>query len=86
MATKVTHSTVTREVPSLTSDKEYIATMTPAGILIREKGRRTSYGPLSWDLIFLKAAQASVLGGSGGNNEDDKPKRRKRVSRSLLFK
>lgn len=44
MATLVTKSKVTREVPPLSArSRPYIVTLVPEGIQLREKGRRTAY-------------------------------------------
>lgn len=34
-----------------------MVTMTAAGIEIREKGKRTTYGPVSWGTIMQKGAE-----------------------------
>lgn len=31
--------------------------MTDAGLLLREKGRRTTYGPLDWSWLYLQGAK-----------------------------
>lgn len=58
--------------------KLHVARMTPEGVYLREKGKRTEYGPVSWGLILLKGAQSEA---------DASRKERhftRRVSRSLL--
>ena len=77
--TSAAHSPVEREVPAGNNPRDYIVRVTAAGLYIREKGRRTTYGPVSWDYIFLKAAQQSVA-----SERSDPPKPKRRVSRGLL--
>jgi hypothetical protein len=43
MATHVTRSSVTRECAALRSGRPLMVKLTPEGIYLREKGRRTSY-------------------------------------------
>lgn len=59
--------------------KLYVARVTGEGIYMREKGKRTEYGPVSWGAIMLKGAQSAAI-----QRINDKPIRRKRVSRNLL--
>ena len=36
---------------------EYVARITPEGVYIREKRKRTEYGPISWGLILLRGGE-----------------------------
>ena len=56
-----------------------VVTLAPEGIYYREKGRRTTYGPLAHGYLFQKAVEQHVLG-----QERDKPKRKLKVNRGLL--
>lgn len=47
---------VRREIPG-TKYGELVVTMTDAGLLLREKGRRTTYGPLDWSWLYLQGAK-----------------------------
>jgi hypothetical protein len=58
---------------------EGVARITGEGVYIREKGKRSEYGPVSWGAIFLRGAMLKA-----DETMRDKPKRKKRVSRSLL--
>ena len=58
--------------------RTFIATFAHAGVSLREKGKRTEYGPVSWSLILLKGAQAAAQ-----QTIAEKTTRR-RVSRGLL--
>ena len=49
-------SNVAREVRA-PDGTELIVTLAPAGILIREKGRRTTYGPISYGAILSLGAK-----------------------------
>lgn len=48
MATTLTRN-ITREVQGTRGP--LVVRMTPAGMLVREKGRRTWYGPISWQHV-----------------------------------
>lgn len=37
-----------------------VVTLTPAGLLIREKGRRTSYGPIPYGHLLLEGARRTA--------------------------
>lgn len=77
---------VAREVVS--GGKWYVVTMTHAGITIREKGKRTTFGPVSWGLIFVQgakfAAAAHIHEREQKREERGGRKRRHHVSRGLL--
>ena len=78
MATTAEKSPVSREVHGL-GFGEMIVTTRPDGLYIRQKGKRTTFGPLSWDFLFRRAAELAVQ-----KNLEEKPRRRRRVSRGLL--
>ena len=46
---------VSREV--VIDGRPHVATITAAGVVLREKGRTTSYGPVSWGHILLDGAR-----------------------------
>lgn len=52
-----TTRTAPRQVRGANSGREYIIELTSAGVLIREKGRRTTLGPVSYDALFSLAAK-----------------------------
>jgi hypothetical protein len=66
-----------REVTGM-DGKTYIITLTAEGVMMREKNRRTQYGPLDYSFLHFKAAAQTV--------EADRVRsaRSKRVSRSLI--
>lgn len=74
---------VSREVVS--GGKAYIVTMTHAGVTIREKGKRTTYGPVSWGLVLQKGAEQAAVT-QIRERQEAHPSRRvvRRVSRGLL--
>jgi hypothetical protein len=54
---------VTRRVrfkPSGYSARELIVRIAPEGLYLREAGRRTWYGPMSWNSLHVRAAELSV--------------------------
>jgi hypothetical protein len=55
MATKLTKP-VRREIAA-ENGMTLIIELTPAGIMIKEKGRRTAYGPLSYAALHIRGAQ-----------------------------
>lgn len=58
--------------------EEFIITLTAEGIVIREKGRRTTYGPLAYSFLHYTAVARTVAA------ERITTARRKQVSRSLI--
>jgi hypothetical protein len=86
--TRVDDSPVTREVRVQEGNRwvSYVARFTGEGIYMREKGKRTEYGPVSYGAVLSKGVwskahdnmMASEAAKSNGNT------RRKRVSRSLI--
>ena len=55
MATKLTTPVVRED----TRD-HYIITVAPEGLYLREKGRRTTYGPLTYGRLYLQAVRAEI--------------------------
>ena len=53
------HKPVARVVPTR-RDGDLVITLTVEGIMVREKGRRTSYGPVSYGKLLLDAARMYV--------------------------
>lgn len=51
-----TGAKIPRLVRRLTED-DLIVTLTPDGVMLREKGRRTQYGPLPYGWLKLRAAE-----------------------------
>ena len=37
-----------------------IVTMQPEGLYVREKGKRTTYGPLSWDFLLRRGVDLEI--------------------------
>lgn len=60
--------------------KQYIITLTADGIMMREKGRRTAFGPLSYSYLHTHAAIKTVNAQRAASTA---PRKRK-VSRSLI--
>lgn len=60
-------------------ENEFVAKMTQEGLYIREKGKRTWFGPMSWDFIYRRGAELTAQ-----RDASEKPRRRRLVSRSLL--
>lgn len=71
-------SGVVRRVVTDEAGKEYILTLTAEGIVMREKGRRTQFGPLSYSWLHFTAVARTVA------SERTNTARRKQVSRSLI--
>lgn len=65
-----------REVTGM-DGKTYIITLTAEGIVMREKSRRTQYGPLDYGHLHFRAAAQTVEAERVRNV-------RKRVTRSLI--
>jgi hypothetical protein len=59
--------------------KVYVARFASEGVYMREKGKRTEYGPTTWGVILLRGVQGAAI-----ERIENKPARRKRVSRNLL--
>lgn len=60
---------------------ELTVTLAPAGLLIREKGKHTTYGPISYGAIFSLGAKQEAEAIRREKETDDKPRR---VRRSVL--
>lgn len=88
MATSADKSPVTRIVRVQEGNRwvEYVARITGEGVYIRQKGKRTEYGPVSWGAILHKGAVAAsmALRLERLEREDAKPVKAKRASRNLL--
>jgi hypothetical protein len=52
-------STIKRQVEG--SQKTYTVELTAIGVFIREKGTRTTYGPVNWDVIFFNGAKLQAI-------------------------
>jgi hypothetical protein len=74
--TKLT-GVVRREVTG-EDGRAYIITLTAEGLMLREKGRRTVYGPLAYPFLHYTAVARTVAA------ERTSTARRKHVSRNLL--
>jgi hypothetical protein len=72
MATKLT-----KPVSRLDERDNLIITLAPEGVYVREKGRRTSYGPLSYGALKLRCAMVNA-------EATRKERKTRRVSRNLL--
>lgn len=75
MATKLS-GVLKREVAGM-DGKTYIITLTAEGVMMREKNRRTQYGPLDYSFLHFKAAAQTV-------EAERVRSSRRRVSRSLI--
>lgn len=73
MATKLT-----KPVHRLDERDNLIVTLAPDGVYVREKGKRTRFGPLSYKALYLRCAQVNAEAIRKAR------KNRKRVSRGLL--
>lgn len=58
MATKLTKP-VTRVV-STRRDGDLVITLVDAGVLVREKGRRTTYGPIPYGKLLIDGARMFI--------------------------
>ena len=58
MATRLSKPVV-RVVPTR-RDGDLVITLTAEGIMVREKGRRTTYGPISYGKVLLDGARMHV--------------------------
>jgi hypothetical protein len=72
MATKLT-----KPVSRLDERDNLIITLAPEGVYVREKGRRTVYGPLSYGALKLRCAMVNA-------EATRKERKTRRVSRNLL--
>lgn len=52
------HKPLRREV--IANGKVHIATLAQSGVTLREKGKRTTYGPVSWDRIWWDGVQLAA--------------------------
>jgi hypothetical protein len=68
-------SNVAREVRS-PDGREMIVILAPSGVLIREKGKRTTYGPISYGAVFSLGAKQEA--------EAQRRERKPRVRRSVI--
>lgn len=57
MATKLTGSKIVRREVQGTMSERLIVALTSAGVTVREKGRRTTYGPLPYAWLYLQGAK-----------------------------
>ena len=64
-------STIKREVEG--TQKTYTVELTAVGVYIREKGTRTTYGPVNWDSIFFSGAKLQAC---ANIREQSAPRRR----------
>jgi hypothetical protein len=70
-------TTLTKPVSRLDARNDLIITLAPEGIYVREKGRRTTYGPLAYGALKLRCAMV--------NAEATRAARKpRRVTRNLL--
>ncbi|HEX5437163.1 MAG TPA: hypothetical protein VFW98_08385 [Gemmatimonadaceae bacterium] len=67
---------VSREV--IIDGRVYVATFAHAGVTLREKGKRTTYGPVSWGRILLDGARMMA------DEAIQERHARRKVSRGLL--
>lgn len=58
MATRLTRN-VTRVVPTR-RDGDLVVTLTNEGVMVREKGRRTTYGPIPYGKLLIAGARDFV--------------------------
>lgn len=58
--------------------ESFVITLTADGIMMREKGRRTAFGPLAYSFLHYTAVARTVIA------DRTKSTRAKRVSRSLI--
>lgn len=72
MATKLT-----KPVTRWDERDDLVITLAPEGVYVREKGRRTRYGPLSYGALKLRCAQVNA-------DAIRKERKARRVSRNLL--
>jgi hypothetical protein len=50
-------TTLTKAVRRTLLDRDVVVEMTPQGIRMREKRRRSWYGPISWGRLFVQLAR-----------------------------
>lgn len=74
MATRLTKAV--KRVVSTREGQDLVLTLSQAGVFVREKGRRTEYGPVPYGAILMRAAQLTA--------HEETSRRRKKVSRNLL--
>jgi hypothetical protein len=67
---------LTKAVSRLELRNNLIVTLAPDGVYVRQKGKRTSFGPLSYGALELHCARV--------NAEANRKPRKVRVSRNLL--
>lgn len=83
MATRLTKSVSREAVVESTSglqpDDKYIVVMAPEGLYIREKGKRTTFGPMGYGYLYHRAAMLTA-----DRARAEKPSRRRRMKRSLI--
>lgn len=68
---------LTKPVTRLDERDNLIITLAPEGVYVREKGRRTKYGPLAYGALKLRCAQVNA-------DALRKERKQRRVSRNLL--
>lgn len=59
MASKI-KGLLEREVVTV-DGKVLVASLTSEGVYMREKGRRTKYGPVGWGYIFHRGAEMAAI-------------------------
>lgn len=64
---------MTKNVVRKLKREKLVVTIAQEGVYFRQENKRTTFGPVAWGTIFLKAAQ---VGGAA-------PTRRKRVKRGF---
>jgi hypothetical protein len=55
--TKAVKREVAAEASRWSKDVVMVVSLTPAGVTLREKGRRTTYGPLPYSWLYLQGAK-----------------------------
>lgn len=68
---------LTKPVTRLDERENLVITLAPEGVYVREKGRRTTYGPLSYGALKLRCAQVNA-------DAIRQQRKRRRVTRNLL--
>lgn len=71
---------IKREVTDVTGNP-YTIEIAAEGVYIREKGSRTTYGPVGWSLIYLKGGEMKAR---QHRSEQDTNRKIRRVTRNLL--
>lgn len=53
-------TTLTKAVARLIERDGLVVTLAPEGVYVREKGKRTQYGPLAYGRLLVKAAEVNA--------------------------